>query len=46
MVALFERTHSDLVHRVSKMDDAAWNRRVQLSLNGKVAMEPRLGQFL
>jgi uncharacterized damage-inducible protein DinB len=46
MIALFERSHPQILERVSKMDDAAWDRQVQLVFDGKVAMEPPAGQFL
>jgi uncharacterized damage-inducible protein DinB len=46
MIALFERAHTELVAQVSKMDDAAWERQGTLIFDGKVMMEPPVGQFL
>jgi uncharacterized damage-inducible protein DinB len=46
MVALFEQWSNELSDRVSKMDDASWNRLAQFSYKGKVVSEQPVGQFL
>jgi len=46
MIALFERSHRELVERVGAMDDAAWERPVQLYFGGQLALEKPLGEFV
>ena len=46
MVALYHRSHGDLLAGLSAMDDAAWERRGQLVVGGQVAMEQPVGEFL
>ena len=46
MVQLFEQRSNELIDRVSKMDEASWNRTAQFYYNGKVVSEQPVGQFL
>jgi uncharacterized damage-inducible protein DinB len=46
MIALVERANAQLMERVPKMDDAAWNQKGKLYFDGKLMMEPVVGEFL
>jgi len=46
MIALYERSHRDLLSQLGTMDDAGWDRRAQLLMEGKVVMEQPVGEFL
>jgi uncharacterized damage-inducible protein DinB len=46
MVEMFERWSNELTDRVSKMDDAAWERVAQFYYGGKVVSEQPVGTFL
>jgi uncharacterized damage-inducible protein DinB len=46
IVRLFEQRSNELIERVSKMDEAAWDRTAQFYYNGKVVSEQPVGQFL
>jgi uncharacterized damage-inducible protein DinB len=46
IVRLFEQRSNELIDRVSKMDEAAWDRTAQFYYNGKVVSEQPVGQFL
>ena len=46
MIALFEQWSNELTDAVSKMDDAAWERKAQFYMNGKVVSEQPTGTFL
>ena len=46
MVRLFEQWSNELTDRVSKMDDAAWDRVSQFYYGGKLVSEQPVGQFL
>ena len=46
MVRLFEQRSNELRDRVSKMDEASWNRTAQFYYSGKVVSEQPVGQFL
>lgn len=46
MIALFDRSHRELVEQVPALDDAAWNRAVQLYFGGQLVMEQPLGEFI
>jgi uncharacterized damage-inducible protein DinB len=46
MLKLFEQWSNELTDRVSKMDEADWNRIAQFYYDGKVISEQPAGQFL
>jgi uncharacterized damage-inducible protein DinB len=46
MLAMFERWSNELSDRVSKMDEASWDRTAQFYFNGKVVSEQPVGGFL
>jgi DinB family protein len=46
MIALFDRSHRELLERLATLDDAAWERPVQLYFGGQLALEQPLGEFL
>jgi uncharacterized damage-inducible protein DinB len=46
MVKIFEQSSSDLNDRVSKMDDATWDKKAQFFYQGKMVSEQPVGQFL
>jgi len=46
MIALYERSHRELLAELGSMDDAGWDRRGQLLMGGKVVMEQPVGEFL
>lgn len=46
MIRIFEQSSADLADRVSKMDDAAWERQAQFYYQGKLAFEQPAGKFL
>ena len=46
MLQKFEEWSNELAERVSKMDEAAWNRTAQFYYNGKVVSEQPVGIFL
>ncbi len=46
MLSLFERRSNELTDRVSKMDEASWNRSAQFYYGGKLASEQPVGTFL
>jgi uncharacterized damage-inducible protein DinB len=46
LLALFARSTSELADRVSKMDDAAWDRKAQFYFGGKMVSEQPVGTFL
>ena len=45
MIALYDRSHRELLSRLSAMDDAGWERNGQLVVNGKVVLEQPVGEF-
>ena len=46
MLTLFEKSSSDLADRVSRMDEAAWDKKAQFYYQGKMVSEQPVGQFL
>ena len=46
MLEMFERWSNELTDRVSKMDEAAWERPAQFIYQGKVVSEQPVGTFL
>ncbi|HEX2457844.1 MAG TPA: DinB family protein [Vicinamibacterales bacterium] len=46
MVKIFEKSSTDLNDRVSKMDDATWDKKAQFFYQGKMVSEQPVGQFL
>jgi uncharacterized damage-inducible protein DinB len=46
MIALFERSSTELGDRVSKMDEAGWNKPAQFFYEGKMVLEQPAGEFL
>jgi uncharacterized damage-inducible protein DinB len=46
MVKIYEQCSRDLVHRVSRMDDHAWNRDAQFYHEGKLVSQQPAGRFL
>jgi uncharacterized damage-inducible protein DinB len=46
MIVLFERWSNELGERVSKLDEAAWDRPAQFYYNGKMVSEQPVGTFL
>jgi uncharacterized damage-inducible protein DinB len=46
MLKIFEESSTDLNDRVSKMDDATWDKRAQFFYQGKMVSEQPVGQFL
>ncbi len=46
MLEMFERWSNELTERVSKMDDAAWERVAQFYYQGKMVSEQPVGTFL
>jgi uncharacterized damage-inducible protein DinB len=46
MIALYDRSHRDLLARLADMDDSAWERPGQLLMDGKVALEQPVGEFI
>ena len=45
-IATYERNASDLQKRLSRLDDAAWEKPARFLVDGKVAWEAPLGQML
>ena len=45
-VAAYERNVAELEKRLAKMDDAAWEKKAQFFMDGKVAWESPLGEML
>jgi uncharacterized damage-inducible protein DinB len=45
-VSDFQRSYADLSKRAAALDQAAWERKVQFLVEGKLMQEPPLGQFL
>jgi uncharacterized damage-inducible protein DinB len=46
MPAAFEKAHVELLEKVRALDDAAWNRPIQLFNKGTLVLEQPLGEFL
>jgi uncharacterized damage-inducible protein DinB len=46
MLTIFEKSSTDLNDRVSKMDDATWDKKAQFFYQGKMVSEQPVGQFL
>src|SRR5258708_2324092 len=46
MLKMFEQWSNELMDRVSKMDEASWNRVAQFYVNGKVVSEQPVETFL
>jgi uncharacterized damage-inducible protein DinB len=46
MPAAFEKAHAELLEKVGALDDAAWNRPIQLFNKGTLVLEQPLGEFL
>src|SRR6185295_4694384 len=46
MLVMFERCSNELSERVTKLDEAAWDRSAQFYYNGKVVSEQPVGFFL
>lgn len=46
MLRLFEQWSNELTERISKMDEASWNRTAQFYVNGKVVLEQPVSTFL
>ncbi len=46
MIEMFDRWSNELTERVSKMDEAAWNRTAQFYYGGKMVSEQPVGTFL
>jgi uncharacterized damage-inducible protein DinB len=46
MLELFERWSTELIDRVSKLDEAAWGRKAQFYYQGKMVNEQPVGTFL
>ena len=46
MLEMFEQWSNELTERVSKMDDAAWDRVAQFYYQGKMVSEQSVGTFL
>ena len=46
MIDLFDRSYAEILRRVPALDDEAWTRKTQLVFEGKVMLEPPLGEFL
>ena len=46
MLGMFERRSNELAERVSKVDDAAWDRTAQFYYEGKMVSEQPVGTFL
>jgi uncharacterized damage-inducible protein DinB len=46
MLQMFEQWSNELTERVSKMDEASWNRTAQFYVNGKVVSEQPVSRFL
>ncbi|HVH25206.1 MAG TPA: DinB family protein [Vicinamibacterales bacterium] len=46
MIPMFERWSNELNERVSKLDDTAWDRKIQLYFGGRLISEQPLGEFL
>jgi uncharacterized damage-inducible protein DinB len=46
MIALFNRSHGELLAQLGTLDDATWERPAQLRANGQVVMEQPLGEYL
>jgi uncharacterized damage-inducible protein DinB len=46
MIAAFEKSYADIVDRVGKMDDAAWEKPAKLNAGGKVVMEQPAREFI
>jgi uncharacterized damage-inducible protein DinB len=46
MPASFEKAHKELFEKVGALDDAAWNRPIQLFNKGTLVLEQPLGEFL
>ena len=45
-IAAYEKNVAGLEKRLAKMDDAAWDKKVQFLMDGKVAWESPLGEML
>jgi len=45
-IAAFEKNASEIEKRVARLDDAAWDRKAQFLMDGKVAWESSLGDML
>ena len=45
-LAAYEKNADQLVQRLAKVDDAAWDRKVQFVVDGNVAWETSLGDML
>ena len=45
-IAAFEKNASELQARVAALDDAGWERKVRLVVEGKVVWETTLGDML
>ena len=45
-IAAYEKNAVELETRVAKLDDAAWDRKARLLVDGKVAWETSLGDML
>jgi hypothetical protein len=45
-VAAFEKNAGEIEKRLGKIDDAAWDRKVQFLMDGKLAWEAPLGEML
>jgi uncharacterized damage-inducible protein DinB len=46
MIENFEKVWDDVLHKVERMDEAAWNKTGKFMMNGQVRMEQPVGQFL
>ena len=45
-IAAYERNASELEKRLSRLDDAAWEKPVRFLMDGKMAWEAPLGEML
>jgi len=46
ILSAFQGSYADLSERAAKLDQEAWQRKVQFLVEGKLMQEPPLGQFL
>jgi uncharacterized damage-inducible protein DinB len=46
MIALFERSYTELGDHVAKMDDQAWNKAAQFYVEGNLVLEQAAGTFI
>jgi uncharacterized damage-inducible protein DinB len=46
LVSGFQESYAALSKRAAKLDEKAWQRKVQFLVEGKVMQEPPLGEFL